>query len=149
MTHRWIAGLALLLAIAFGTACSATDTQMERWAGLFTQPAIEVGAEQLYREYVRDEETAADIYEGRRVRLTGTVYAVADDDDFEPTVEFNVGQDEWTFTTLVAHFAEGHRSAVDAWSIGAVISAVCYVPIEDFAPIDFDSVVPLKMCQPL
>ena len=72
-----------------------------------------------------------------------------DDDDFEPVVELDVGQDEFSFQSLVAQFAEGHRSDVELWNKGDVVSMVCYIPVEDFGDIDFDSVTPLRMCQPL
>ena len=56
---RWIgAGLALMLLLARNAACDASDTKMERWALKLTQPAIEVTALQLYKEFSRDDETA-------------------------------------------------------------------------------------------
>ena len=149
MTQRIGAGLALILVLVLSAACDASDTKMERWAVKFTQPAIEVTAEQLYKEFVRDDETAADQYSGRRVRVTGTVFEVREDDDFEPVVEFDVGQDEWSFQSLVGQFAEGHRTEVESWEKGDLVSMVCYVPVEDFGDTDFESVTPLRMCQPL
>ena len=83
------------------------------------------------------------------MHLTGTVLEVRDDDDFEPVVEFDVGQDEWSFDSLIAQFAEGHRAVVEAWGEGEVVSVVCYIPVEEFGDIDFDSITPLRMCQPL
>ena len=149
MTRRIGAGLALILALVLSAACDASDTKMERWAVKFTQPAIEVTAEQLYKEFSRDDETAAEQYSGRRLRVTGTVFEVRDDDDFEPVVEFDVGQDEWSFQSLVAQFAEGHRTEVESWEVGKAVSMVCYIPIEGFGSFDFESVTPLRMCQPL
>ena len=149
MTRRIGAGLALILALVLSAACDASDTKMERWAVNFTQPAIEVTAEQLYKEFSRDDETAAEQYSGRRVRVTGTVFEVREDHAFEPVVEFDVGQDEWSFQSLVAQFAEGHRIEVESWEVGEVVSMVCYIPVEEFGNFDFESVTPLRMCQPL
>ncbi len=149
MIRRICVVLACTLALALSVACDASDTKMERWATKFTQPAIEVTAESLYREFVRDDETAKEQYSGRRVRLTGTVLEVREDDDFEPVVEFDVGQDEWSFQSLVAHFAERHRTEVESWTKGNAVSMVCYIPVEEFGTIDFESVTPLRMCQPL
>ena len=146
---RNIVGLALITLAAFGTACTATDTEIERWAEKFTQPAIEVTADTLYREYVRDEETAIDTYSGRRVRLSGTVFETRDDDDFEPVVEFDVGQGEYSYQSLVAQFAERHRDYLKTLTVGSEVSIVCYIPVEAIASYDFDSVVSLRMCQPL
>ena len=143
------AGLALTLALVLSVACTASDTKMERWAVKFTQPAIEVTAEQLYKEFSRDDEAAMEQYSGRRVRVTGTVSEVREDDDFEPVMEFDVGQGEFSFQSLVAQFAEGHRAEVESWEKDDVVSMVCYVPVEDFGDIDFESVTPLRMCQPL
>ena len=81
--------------------------------------------------------------------MTGTVFEVREDDDFEPDVEFDVGQEEWSFQSLVAQFAEWHRTEVEAWEKDDVVSMVCYVPVEDFGTLDFESVTPLRMCQPL
>ena len=64
MTRRIGAGLALILALVLSAACDASDTKMERWAVKFTQPAIEVTAEQLYKEFLRDDETATEQYSG-------------------------------------------------------------------------------------
>ena len=51
MTRRIGAGVALILVLVLvlvsSMACDASDTKMERWAVKFTQPAIEVTAEQL------------------------------------------------------------------------------------------------------
>ena len=156
MIHRIGIGLALTLALLLAVACDASDTKMERWAVKFTEPAIEVTAEQLYREFVQDDETAAQLYSGRRVLLNGTVFEVRDDDDFEPVVEFAVGQDEWTFEGLVAQFAESRRAEVEAWEIGDEVSMMCYIPIDEFGIVDFGivdsftmSVAQLRMCQPL
>ena len=149
MIRQICVGLACILAVALSAACDASDTKMERWATKFTQPAIEVTAESLYREFVQDDETAKDQYSGRRVRLTGAVFEVRDDDDFEPVVELDVGQDEWSFSSLVAHFAERHRTEVEAWTKGNVVSMVCYIPVEDFGTFDFESVTPLRICQPV
>ena len=150
MIRRISAGLAVTLLLVLSVACSnASDTKMERWAVKFSQPAIEVTAEQLYKEFSRDDEMAAEQYSGRRVRVTGTVFEVREDDDFEPVVEFDVGQDEWSFQSLVAQFAEGHRTEVESWEVGEVVSMVCYIPIEEFGNFDFESVTPLRMCQPL
>lgn len=149
MTQRIGAGLVLIVVLLLSSGCDASDTKMERWAAKFTQPAIEVSAEQLYIEFSRDDETAAAQYSGRRVRVTGTVFEVRDDDDFEPVVEFDVGQDDFSFQSLVGHFAERHRNKVEAWKKGDVVALVCYVPVEDFGAIDFESVTPLRMCQPL
>ena len=153
MTRRIGAGVALILVLVLvlvsSMACDASDTKMERWAVKFTQPAIEVTAEQLYKEFSRDDKTASEQYSGRRVRVTGTVFEVREDDDFEPVVEFDVGQEEWSFQSLVAQFAEGHRTEVEAWGKDDVVSMVCYVPVEDFGTLDFESVTPLRMCQPL
>ena len=91
----------------------------------------------------------AEQYGGRRVRVTGPVLEVREDNDFEPFVEFDVGQDEWSFESLVAQFAEGHRAEVESWSKGDVVSMVCYIPEEDFGVFDFESITPLRMCQPL
>ena len=143
------AGLALTLALVLSVACTASDMKMERWAVKFTQPAIEVTAEQLYKEFSRDDEAAMEQYSGRRVRVTGTVSEVREDDDFEPVMEFDVGQGEFSFQSLVAQFAEGHRAEVEPWEKDDVVSMVCYVPVEDFGDIDFESVTPLRMCQPL
>ncbi len=149
MSRRIGAGLPLIFALMMVVACDASDTKMERWAVKFTQPAIEVTAEQLYREFARDDETAMEQYSGRRVHLTGTIFEVREDDDFEPIVEFDIGQDEWSFQSLVAQFAEGHRIEVDSWQKGDVVSMVCYIPVEEFGVFDFESVTPLRMCQPL
>lgn len=149
MTRRIGAGLALTLALVLSTACDASDTKMERWAAKFTQPAIEVTAEQIYREFSRDDETAKQLYSGRRLRVTGTVFEVGEDDDFEPVIKFDVGQDEWGFEGLIAQFAERHRTEVESWEKGDVVSLVCYVPVEAFGDFDFESVTPLRMCQPL
>ena len=149
MTRRIGAGLALVLFLVLSAACDASDTKMERWATKFTQPAIEATAEQLYKEFSRDDETAKDQYSGRRVRVTGTVFEVREDDDFEPVVEFDVGQDEYSFQSLLGQFAEGHRTMVESWKKGDAVSMVCYIPVEDFGDIDFESVTPLRMCQPL
>ncbi len=142
-------GLVLSLAVALGMACDASDTKLERWALKFTQPAIDVTAEQLYKEFVRDDETAAEQYSGRRVRITGVVFDVRDDNDFEPVVELDVGQDQFTFESLVAQFSEGRRPDVESWIKGDMISMLCYIPVEALGAFDFDSVVPLRMCQPL
>ena len=149
MTRRIGMGVALVLVLAFGVACTASDTKMERWAVKFTQPAIEVTAEQLYREFSRDDETAMNQYGGRRVRVTGTVFEVREDADFEPVVEFDVGQDEFAFESLVGQFAEGHRTQVESWKKGDSVTLVCYIPIEEFGDFDFESVTPLRMCQPM
>ncbi len=149
MNRRITVSLVIVLALALTVACDASDTKMERWAEKFTQPAVEVTAEQLYREFSRDDETATAQYSGRRLRITGAVFEVREDDDFEPVVEFNVGQDEWSFTSLVAHFAERHRTKVESWQQGDMIQVVCYIPVEEFGTLDFESVTPLRMCQPL
>lgn len=149
MIRHTTAGLVMMLVLVLSAACDASDTKMERWAEKFTEPSIEVTAQQLYREFTRDDETASEQYSGRRLRVTGAVYEVRDDDDFEPVVEFDVGQDEWTFSSLVAHFAERHRTEVESWEKGDAISVVCYNPVEEFGSFDFESVTPLRMCQPL
>ena len=149
MIRQLLAGMALVSIFVVNVACDASDTKMERWAEKFTQPAIHVTAEQLYKEFSRDDETANDRYSGRRVLVTGTVFEVREDDDFEPVIEFDVGQDEWSFETLIAQFAEAHRPQVESWLLGDAISIVCYIPVEDFSDIDFESVTPLRMCQPL
>ena len=149
MILRGSLGLGLALVLALNMACDASDTKMERWAVKFTQPAIEVAVDELYKEFVRDDETANQKYSGRRVRVTGTVFEVRDDDDFEPVVEFDVGQDQFSIQSLVAQFAEGHRSEVESWGKGDVVSMVCYIPVEAFGNYDFESVTPLRMCQPL
>lgn len=143
------ASVLLFISALFLAACSVSDTKMERWAEKFTQPAIEVTATQLYREFKQDDEMAEARYSGRRVRVDGQVSEVRDDDDFEPVVEFNVGQDQWSFDGLVAQFAEGHRSKVTSWRTGTSIAVVCYIPEDEIRDLDFDSVVPLRMCQPL
>ena len=148
MIRRIGAGLVLVLALV-SIACTATDTQMERWGEKFTQPAIEVTAVELYRAFVRDSETANQQYSGYRLRITGTVAEVREDDDFEPVMEFDVGQDEWSFQSLVAQFAERHRAEVTSWNKGRSVSVVCYLPVEDFGDFAFDSVTSLRMCQPL
>lgn len=135
--------------VLISIACTASDTQMERWAEKFTQPAIEVTAVDLYRAFVRDDETAKQRYSGHRLRITGTVFEVREDDDFEPVVEFDVGQGEWSFESLVAQFAERHRTEVASWSKGRTMSVVCYIPVDEFSDLAFDSVTPLRMCQPL
>ena len=149
MIRQIVAGLALVSILVLNVACDASDTKMERWVEKFTQPAIQVTAEQLYKEFSRDDETAKNRYSGRRVLVTGTVFEIREDDDFEPVIEFDVGQDEWSFESLVAQFAEVHRTQVESWLFGDVISIVCYIPVEDFGAIDFESVTPLRMCQPL
>ena len=149
MTLKLGAALAFVLLLVLSAACDASDTKMERWATKFAQPAIDASAEQLFKEFSRDDETAKYNYSGRRIRVTGTVFEVREDDDFEPVVEFDVGQDEYSFSSLVAQFAEGHRTVVESWSKGDVVSMVCYIPVEDFGDYDFDSVTPLRMCQPL
>ena len=149
MIRRIGVGLVLSFALALSVACDASDTKMERWAIKFAQPAVDVTAEQLYKEFVRDDETASEQYSGRRVRITGVVFQVRDDDDFEPVVELDVGQDEWSFNSLVAQFSEGRRAAVESWVKGDAVSMVCYIPVGDLATFDFDSVVSLRMCQPL
>ena len=141
--------LAMAFSLAVILACDVSDTKMERWAEKFTQPAVQVSAHDLYREFVRDDETALGKYSGRRVLVSGTVFEVRDDDDFEPVVEFDVGQDYLTFERLNAQFAERHRPEVSTWSKGASISVVCYIPIEDLGDYDFESVTPLRMCQPV
>lgn len=142
-------GLAMTIALALSVACDASDTKMERWAAKFTQTAIEVTAEELYQEFVRDDETAMENFSGRRIRVTGMVFEVRDDDDFEPIMEFDVGQDEWSFQSLIAQFAERHRTEVELWQKGDEVSVVCYIPVEDFGAFDFESVTPLRMCQPV
>lgn len=142
-------GLASALFLLLSVACDASDTKMERWAQKFAQPALEVTAEQLYREFSRDDETARNHYGGRRVLVTGQVHEVREDDDFEPVVEFDVGQDLYAFQTLLGEFAERHRSTVESWNSGDQISIVCYIPVEDFGAFSFESVTPLRMCQPL
>lgn len=149
MTRRIGAGLALVFILVLSAACDASDTKMERWATKFTQPAIDATAEQLFTEFSRDDETANDQYSGRRIRITGKVFEVREDDDFEPVVEFDVGQDEYSFQSLLAQFAEGHRTTVEAWEKGDIVTMVCYIPVEDFGDFNFKSVTPLRMCQPL
>ena len=148
MIKRIGVALASIVVLVFIVACDASDAQMERIAVQFTQPAIEVTAEQLYREFSRDPDTASDRYEGRRVQLTGEVFEVRDDDDFEPVVELDVGQDEYTFQSLIAQFADRHRSVVESWRVGQQVSMVCYIPSEEMAAFDFESVASLRMCQP-
>ncbi|MYD36116.1 MAG: hypothetical protein F4X20_03695 [Dehalococcoidia bacterium] len=149
MTRVNLIWMSCLLLLAAGVACTATDTQIERWASKFAQPAIEVTADELYRDYVRDGETATDTYEGRRVRITGTVFEIRDDDDFEPVVEFDVGQDAFAFQSLIAQFAERHRDYLETLDVDDEITTVCYVPVEDMATFDFESVTSLRMCQPI
>ncbi len=139
----------VLLATAGLLACSATDTQMERWASKFTQPAIEVTALDLFKEYTRDSETAQLKYDGRRVLLSGTVEEVNEDDDFEPRVEFDVCPDDYCFDGIVGQFAERHRDVVYSWKAGEDITVLCYIPVDDFSITDWDSKVPLRMCQPV
>lgn len=149
MNLKYTWPILILVLVTVVTGCTASDTKVERWAVKFTEPAIEVEAWYLYRDFVRDDETAEDKYAGRRVSITGVVLEVRDDEDFEPVVEFNVGQGEYAFTTLIAQFAEGHRTEVESWKKGDTVSMVCYIPVPDFADISFDSVVSLRMCQPL
>ena len=148
MARRIAMGLALTLALALTAACDASDSEMERWARKFTQPAIEVTAVDLYREFTRDYQAAADLYSGRRLHVTGTVLEVREDLHFEPVMEFDVGKPEWD-TGLTAHFAERHRAAVESWAAGDAVALVCYNPLEEFGIFDSDSVTPLRMCQPL
>ena len=51
MLRKISLGLSLGLILALSSACTASDTKMERWAVKFTQPAVEVEAEQLYKEF--------------------------------------------------------------------------------------------------
>ena len=76
MLRRSILGLGLALILTSFAACTASDTKMERWAVKFTEPVIEVEAEDLFKEYSRDDETANDEYSGRRVLVTGKVFEV-------------------------------------------------------------------------
>ena len=147
LQYTWLIFILVLVTVVAG--CTASDTKVERWALKFTKPAVEVTAEQLYKEFSRDDETAENKYSGRRVSITGKVLEVRDDKDFEPVVEFDVGQDEFAFSTLVAQFAERHRTEVESWNKGDTISTVCYIPVSDLADISFDSVISLRMCQPL
>lgn len=151
LQDTWYTGsvFTLLILVAVAAGCTASDTKVERWADKFTQPAVEVTAIELYKEYLRDDETANDKYAGRRVIVTGAVLEVRDDEDYEPVLEFNVGQDTYTFTSLIAQFAERHRGEVEGWNRGKKVSVVCYVPVKEMADISFDSVVSLRMCQPL
>ncbi len=148
MARRITMGLALTLALALTAACDQSDTEMERWARKFTQPAIQVTATELYREYTRDDYAAAERYSGRRLRVTGVVYEVRDDFHFEPLVELDVGKSEWDIG-LTAHFAERHRTEVESWERGDEIALVCYNPLMEFGNYDPESVTPLRMCQPL
>ena len=148
MAKRIIMGVALTLALAVTAACDASDTEMERWARKFTQPAIEVAAVDLYRHFTRDYYAAADLYSGRRLHVTGMVLEVREDFHYEPVMEFDVGKPEWEIG-LTAHFAERHRLEVESWAAGDAVSLVCYNPLEEFGNYDPESVTPLRMCQPL
>ena len=122
---------------------------MERWASKFTQPAIEVTALDLFKEYSRDSETAKLKYDGRRVLVSGKVEEINDDDDFEPRVEFDVcPPDNYCFDGIVAQFAERHRDVVYSWNAGDEIAVLCYIPVDALSVTDWDSKVPLRMCQP-
>ena len=140
-------GLIFLLLAAALMACTASDTQMERYAEKFVSPPITVSAEELFREYSRDPEQASLGYAGHRLIVSGTVHEVRDDDDFEPVVEFSVcPPDTYCFEGLVAQFSEKRREVVQAWLPGQDVTVLCYVPVEEgFA---FDSVVELRICQP-
>ena len=125
-------------------ACTATDTQLERYAERFTAPAISITADQLYREYKQDPETAENNYAGRRLTVTGTIEEITDDSDFEPTVHFDICQADYCFDDLIAEFSETRRTAV-AWRPDEEITVTCYVPVEGGFSL---SVVELRMCQP-
>ena len=157
MTRHYRAAATRMIGLLFAVfltalgllACTATDTEMERWGSKFTQPPIEVTALDLFKEYSRDSETAQLKYDGRRVLVSGVVEAVNDDDDFEPRVEFDVCQTSYCFDGIVAQFAERHRAVVYSWRAGNRITVLCYVPVEEFSVTDWDSKVPLRMCQPV
>ena len=136
----------LLLGTLGLLACGATDTQMERIASKFTQPAIEVTALDLFKEYSRDSEAAKLKYEGRRVLVSGTVEDVYDDENFEPTVAFDVCRTDYCFEGIVAQFAERHRDVVYSWTSRDDVQVLCYIPIDDFA---WPSAASLRMCQPI
>ena len=68
---------------------------------------------------------------------------------FEPVIEFDVGQSDFYFESLVAQFPEAHRDHVESLAVGDTTSMVCYVPVEDMSDFSFDSVVSLRMCQPV
>ena len=126
-------------------ACTATDTQLERYAERFIAPAIAITAEQLFREYKQDPETAEDNYAGRRLTVTGTIEEITDDTDFEPTVHFDICETDFCFDDLIAEFSEGRRASVEAWQPRQEITVTCYVPVEGGFSL---SVVELRMCQP-
>ncbi len=137
--------LALLVATLL-LACNATDTEMERMAELFVQPAISVSADELFKQYTQDSAIAHREYGGRRVAVTGIVAEVQDDSDLEPLVKFEVCPTGSCFTELAAQFSEKHRSIVHDWSSGDQITVVCYIPTEE--GLDWNSVVALRICQP-
>ncbi len=136
----------LIIAIpAVLLACTATDTQLERYAERFTAPAISITADQLYREYQRDPDTAEDNYAGRRLTVTGAIQEITDDRDFEPAVYFDICESDFCWDDLIAEFSESRRVTVEAWKPGQEITVTCYVPIESGFSL---SVVELRMCQP-
>ena len=140
-------GLAFLLLALTIAACTASDTQMERYAERFVSPPITVAADDLFREYSRDSEQAKIRYAGRRLIVSGAIHELRDDDDFEPVLEFAVCPPEtFCFEGLVAQFSERRREVVQDWRPGQVVTLLCYVPAEE--GFSLDSVVELRICQP-
>ena len=130
-------------------ACSATDTQLERYAERFTAPAIAITAEQLYRKYKQAPDTSEDNYAGRRLTVTGTIEEITDDSDFEPTVHFDIcdADDRFCSDYLIAEFSESRRAVVESWRPKQEITVTCYVPpVED--GFSLYVVVELRICQP-
>ncbi len=143
-------GLVLLLVATTLVACTASDTQMERYAEKFVSPPITVAAKQLFIEYARDPEQAALQYAGHRLIISGTVHEIRDDNDFEPIIEFDVCEpDSFCFEGLVAQFSERRRQVVTAWQRGQEVTLLCYIPVDEgLGGFSVDSVVALRMCQP-
>ena len=138
-------GLFSITILATLLACTATDTQLERYAERFTAPAISITADQLYREYQRDPETAEDNYAGRRLTVTGEIQEITDDSDFEPVIYFDICESDFCWEDMIAEFSESRRAKVEAWRPGQKITVTCYVPVEGGFSL---SVVELRMCQP-
>ena len=138
-------GLFSIAILATLIACTATDTELERYAERFTAPAISIAADQLYREYKRDPSTSEANYAGRRLTVTGMILEIKDDDDFEPMAHFDICESDFCFDDLIAEFSEGRRAVVEAWRPGQQITITCYVPVEGGFSL---SVVELRMCQP-
>ena len=137
--------LVIIAVLLTHLACTATDTQLARYAERSTAPAIAITADQLFREYKQDSETAEDNYAGRRLTVTGMVEEITDDSDFEPTIHFDICKTEFCFDDLIAEFSESRRAVVEAWRPGQEITVICYVPVEGGFSL---SVVELRMCQP-